>query len=145
MKAQRWSDQVENWWSVLQFNLWEVSITWQVAESLVAADALPVIRGLQRQLRILGGFEVDDGQAFRSRHGKKVQDTMLARTFRNNLLVDAIGVQSHIDTTDILAHEVLHPAFRLRSIQGVLKIVGKGIAEIFEILNRLVKLALWFW
>ena len=62
MKPQARGDEVEPRRRVSQFETRKESPPGELAAPLRVIDAQPVVQSLKRQLRILGGFDLDDDE-----------------------------------------------------------------------------------
>jgi hypothetical protein len=62
---------------------------------------------------------------------------VLTGNLSENLFVNVTGIERNINAGDILADEGLHPAFRLRAIEGVANVAGEGVAEILQVGDEL--------
>jgi len=105
MKPQCRRDQIEQWWRRLKLDSREISVTCEFALFQVAADAQPIVRGLQRKMNMLAGFQLEDGQPLGTCHGEKVEDAVFAASVGKDLGVDEARIESNVYSRDILTNQ----------------------------------------
>src|SRR5579883_2701586 len=127
MEVQRRGHQIDERRRSLKFNAGEIRVTAEVTLLEMAANAQPVIGGLQRQVNVLGSLEFENGEASGLRNGEQIEDTVFAAGVGEDLRVNESGVENRIDARDVLAHERFEPALGLRAKKRVTRIACQRI------------------
>lgn len=97
MKTQSRRDQVDQRRRGLQLHAGEITVTLQITRLLMPADARPIVRRLQWQVQIFGGFQLQNGEAAGSGGAQKVENSVLRGGLRKNLFVHPLGKQRDIN------------------------------------------------
>jgi hypothetical protein len=82
-------------------------------------DVKPIVRRLQRNVNILGGFKLENGETSVARNREHVEDAVLAVAVREDLRVNKPRVERCVNASDIFANQGLEPRFGLRAIERI--------------------------
>src|SRR4051812_27517220 len=85
-------------------------------------DANPVVQRLQREVRIGGRLQFDDGQAAGAVYREQVEDAAVAGRERGHLAVDRVGQDGRVKSLDLRARLRLEPRFGTVPEQGMVAI-----------------------
>jgi hypothetical protein len=82
----------------------EIAMVLKLAAVQMPLDAEPIIQGLQGQMEVFGGFELDDGEASVPIGRDQIEDAAITGREGRHLPIDRLRKQSGVDDLDILAH-----------------------------------------
>ncbi len=139
MESQRRRDEIDKRRSLLQGNAWKIAIASDLSALQLPANTQPVIRGLKRQVNVLGGLQFNDRQSSQSRNGEEVENTVFATRIGKNLSVDESLVEHGVDARDIFANNGFQPALRLSAEKRMARVARQRVTVHFQVFQKTVQ------
>src|SRR5271170_1500596 len=136
METQLRGDQVYERRHPLQFDAGEISVARKIALLQMTPDAQPIVRRLQRQMNMLGRFQLENRQAAFARNRKHVEDAMLAAAIGEDLRVDKMRIERGVDARYLFANQGLEPPFRLRAIERIAGVARQWMPVRLQIVQQ---------
>src|SRR5204863_5839142 len=101
MESQRRRHKINERRSLLQSNAWKITIASDLPTLQLAANAQPIVRGLQRQMNVLAGLQFDNRQPSGACHGEEVENAVFAPGIGKHLRIDKSLIEHGIDACDV--------------------------------------------
>ena len=136
MEAQLRSNQVYERRSGLQLNAGEISAVPKIASLEMMLDAQPVIGCLEREVNVLGCFQLENREAGVARDCEHVENAVLAAAIGENLSVDKTRIESGVDARDVVANQGFEPPFGLRAIQRIARLACERMTVRLEFVQQ---------
>ena len=120
----------------MQFDASEISIAREVALLQMTADTEPIIRRLDRQVNMFGGFQLEDSEATRAGDRKYIKDAVYAAAIGEDLRVDKTRIERGIDARDVFADDGFEPSFGLQAMERMARVTGERMPVDLEIVQQ---------
>jgi len=136
MESQRRRHKINERRSLLQSNAWKITIASDLPTLQLAANAQPIVRGLQRQMNVLAGLQFDNRQPSGACHGEEVENAVFAPGIGKHLRIDKSLIEHGIDACDVFANHGFQPALRLSAVERMARVSGQRVAVNFQIVQN---------
>ena len=78
MESKSRRDEPDEWWLGIELHAGEITELLEIAFALVAADAEPIVDGLNGQLNIFGCFQFDYDETATARDAEKIDHAAIS-------------------------------------------------------------------
>ena len=102
---------------------------------MVPAHADPVVKSLQRKLRVLGRLQLDDSEAAIRGNGEQVEHAAVGGCEGRHLRVDVRGVELFVEHAKIAVEHAFEPALGLQAVERI-ALVGLREAAFAQARNQ---------
>ena len=97
MEVHRRGNENQPWFSFSQHHIGEIAASLKLVTIEVPFDPHPIIESLQREMHILGGLELDDGQPTLAVGREQVDDASVGSRDRRDLAIKRLGQKVAVD------------------------------------------------
>ena len=136
METQSGSYEIDERRRGLQLDARKIAVTCEIALLEMAADAQPIIRGLQGQMKIFVRFQFENGEMAGARDAEEIEDAVFSPGIGENLRVNEPRIERGVDARNVGANQGFEPAFRLRAVERVTRAAGKRMTVDFEFVQQ---------
>src|SRR4249920_3230574 len=102
MKTQCWSHEIYDGRSRLEFDAGKIAVAGDIALLKMAANAEPIVRGLQWQADRFSCLQFENSQTAGARGDEHVNDSVLAASVSKNLSVGKTLIERSVNARDVL-------------------------------------------
>ena len=114
----------------------KVAVAGNVTGAVEYADAGPVVEGLEGEVEVVVGFELEDGEATLAGDGEEIEEGTAGRCDRERLGVDGSIAERRVDERQIAAQDGFEPALGLEAVERIVR-GGVGIAAAEEAIHEI--------
>ena len=129
MKIERGRDQEQPGRLTTQFLAGEIAVPLKIPMFNVPSDAHPVIQSLEREMHVLGSFQLDHRQPSAGVDGEQVQHAAIGGRKGWNLAIYGRGRQIRIDLLDVSPDLGFEPGFRVSEIERIAAVGRIGTTQ----------------